>query len=141
MIVNKQVPVALRELAERIVACRLCPRLVEYREAVAQQKRAAYKHQKYWGKPLPGFGDSQARLLIVGLAPAAHGGNRTGRMFTGDSSGTFLMQGLNRCGFANLPDSISADDGLKLKDAYVLAIVRCPPPDNKPLPSEIANCR
>jgi uracil-DNA glycosylase family 4 len=108
---------------------------------VAREKRAAYRDCTYWGKPVPGFGDPAARLLIVGLAPAAHGGNRTGRVFTGDGSASFLMQGLYDSGFANQPFSESLEDGLRLTDAYVLAVVRCAPPDNKPLPEETGNCR
>jgi uracil-DNA glycosylase family 4 len=131
----------LISLNKEITACRLCPRLVEWREKVAREKRAAFKDWEYWGKPAPGFGDAKAKLLIVGLAPAAHGANRTGRVFTGDRSGTFLMRSLNKFSFANLPDSVSRNDGLKLTEAYINAIVRCAPPNNKPLPSEILNCR
>jgi uracil-DNA glycosylase len=131
----------LLELRSEIVACKACKRLVLHREQVSSEKRAAFRDDDYWGKPLPGFGDPEAELLIVGLAPAAHGGNRTGRMFTGDSSASFLMSGLHEFGFANQPTSVRSDDGLALKDAFVLAVVRCAPPDNKPLPDEIKNCR
>ncbi len=129
------------KLNKEIVSCCLCPRLVEYRQKIAKEKRAAYANWDYWGKPVIGFGDPAAQLLIVGLAPAAHGANRTGRMFTGDSSGSFLMRGLNKFGFANKADSISRQDGLQLKNAYITAAIRCAPPGNKPLIDEILNCR
>lgn len=134
----------LSEITDAIVNCELCPRLREYCRQVAIEKRAAFRDDVYWGKPVPGFGDPRARVLVVGLAPAAHGGNRTGRVFTGDgrgASGEFLFAAMKTAGFANQITCDHADDGLKLKDAYILATARCAPPGNKPLPSEIRNCR
>jgi uracil-DNA glycosylase family 4 len=131
----------LRLLQERIITCRRCPRLVRYRERVAREKRRAYRDWDYWGRPVPGFGDPKAELLVLGLAPAAHGGNRTGRVFTGDRSGDFLYRELFQAGFSNQPTSISLDDGLNLKNCYITASVRCCPPQNKPTPGEQGNCR
>ncbi|MBI4455578.1 MAG: uracil-DNA glycosylase [Acidobacteria bacterium] len=132
---------SLKRIAANVIACELCPRLRDYCRQIAQQKRHMFRHEEYWGRPVPGFGDPQARLWVIGLAPAAHGGNRTGRVFTGDRSGDWLYAALYQYGFANQPISTNREDGLKLIQAYVSAAVRCAPPANKPMREEFDNCR
>jgi uracil-DNA glycosylase family 4 len=133
-------PVWLKVLNAEVIACTRCPRLVVYREQIAREKRRAYRDCEYWGKPVPGFGDPKARVMVLGLAPGAHGSNRTGRPFTGDASGKFMYPVLHETGFALYPTATSRDDGQVLTDLYITASARCAPPDNKPLPEELANC-
>ncbi len=133
-------PAWLVQLNREVISCTRCPRLVEYRERIAREKRRAYLDWEYWGKPVPGFGDPDARVLVLGLAPGAHGSNRTGRPFTGDASGKFMYPILYEAGFSNQPNATDRNDGLELKDLYITAAVRCAPPDNKPLPQELSNC-
>src|ERR1700751_5050250 len=132
-------PVWLQDLNAEVITCAKCPRLVAYREQVAREKRRAYRDWEYWGKPVPGFGDPNARVMVLGLAPGAHGSNRTGRPFTGDASGNFMYPVLYETGFTNQPTAIRRNDGLELHDLYITAAARCAPPDNKPLPEELAN--
>jgi len=137
---SSDMPATLVEVHHAIASCERCPRLRQYCRNIAREKKRAHRDDTYWGRGVPGFGDSDARLLLIGLAPAAHGANRTGRVFTGDGSGDFLMSALHRTGFANIATSQRVDDGLHLTDAYILSAVRCAPPDNKPLPEEITRC-
>jgi uracil-DNA glycosylase family 4 len=137
---DEELPLWLSRLNREVIACGRCPRLVAYRQKIACEKRRAYLEWTYWGKPVPGFGDPHARILVLGLAPGAHGSNRTGRPFTGDASGNFLYPVLYETGFASQPTATRRDDGLKLTGLYITAAVRCAPPDNQPLPQELANC-
>ncbi len=137
---TQPLPLWLSKLSQEVISCVRCPRLVVYREMIAREKRRAYRDCEYWGRPVPGFGDPEARILVLGLAPGAHGSNRTGRPFTGDASGKFMYPILYETGFANQPEATHCGDGLQLKDLYITAAARCAPPDNKPLPQELANC-